>query len=36
MPAYILILILIPSLALLYSIDELIEPNMTIKVIGNQ
>jgi cytochrome c oxidase subunit 2 len=35
-PALILLFILIPSLALLYSMDELIDPNITIKVIGNQ
>jgi len=35
-PAYILTLILVPSLALLYSMDQIVEPNITIKVIGNQ
>ena len=35
-PAFILILIAIPSFSLLYSIDEIIEPFMTIKAIGHQ
>ena len=35
-PAIILIFIAIPSFALLYSTEELIEPNQTIKVIGHQ
>ena len=35
-PAIILILIAIPSLSILYSIDENIEPSLTIKVIGHQ
>nr|ALO20741.1 cytochrome c oxidase subunit 2 [Euphysa aurata] len=35
-PALILILIAIPSLYLLYSIDENIDPSLTIKVIGHQ
>jgi cytochrome c oxidase subunit 2 len=35
-PALILFTIAIPSFALLYSIDELIEPTLTLKVIGHQ
>jgi len=36
MPALILGIIAIPSFALLYSIDEIIEPLRTVKVIGHQ
>jgi cytochrome c oxidase subunit 2 len=35
-PALILLIIAIPSFALLYSMDEIIYPIMTIKVIGSQ
>jgi len=35
-PAGILVLIAIPSFSLLYSLDELIDPSVTLKVIGNQ
>lgn len=35
-PALILIFIAIPSFSLLYSIDEVLEPLLTIKVIGHQ
>nr|YP_008081022.1 cytochrome c oxidase subunit II [Hydra sinensis]AGE65897.1 cytochrome c oxidase subunit II [Hydra sinensis] len=35
-PAIILVLIATPSLYLLYSIDENIEPSLTIKVVGHQ
>jgi len=35
-PALILIVIAIPSFALLYSMDELIDPAITIKAIGHQ
>jgi cytochrome c oxidase subunit 2 len=35
-PAFILVLIAIPSFSLLYSLDELAHPRMTIKVIGHQ
>jgi heme/copper-type cytochrome/quinol oxidase subunit 2 len=35
-PALILILVAIPSFSLLYSIDEIIEPLLTIKVVGHQ
>jgi cytochrome c oxidase subunit 2 len=35
-PAFVLIAIAIPSFALLYSIDELVDPTLTIKVIGHQ
>ena len=36
MPVFILIGIAVPSFALLYAIDELIEPSLTVKVIGHQ
>ncbi len=35
-PAIILMFIAVPSFALLYSIDEIIDPKYTIKVLGNQ
>lgn len=35
-PVFVLIVIAIPSFALLYATDELIEPAVTIKVIGHQ
>jgi cytochrome c oxidase subunit 2 len=35
-PAVLLVLIAIPSFSLLYSLDELIDPSVTLKVIGNQ
>lgn len=35
-PAIILILIAVPSFALLYSTEELMEPSLTLKVIGHQ
>jgi cytochrome c oxidase subunit 2 len=35
-PSLILIIIAIPSFALLYSIDEVIDPSVTLKVIGQQ
>lgn len=36
LPVFILIAIAIPSFALLYSIDELVDPSLTIKVTGHQ
>lgn len=36
LPAVALLLIAIPSFALLYSLDELIDPKLTLKVIGSQ
>jgi cytochrome c oxidase subunit 2 len=36
LPALILILVAVPSFALLYSIDEVVDPAITIKVIGHQ
>lgn len=36
LPAFVLVAIAIPSFALLYAIDEIIEPTLTIKVIGHQ
>jgi len=35
-PALILAVIAVPSFALLYSLEELVEPTLTIKVTGNQ
>jgi len=35
-PAIILIVIAIPSFSLLYSVDELVEPLFTVKVVGHQ
>jgi hypothetical protein len=35
-PTFIIILILIPSLFLLYSMDEEFDPEFTLKVIGHQ
>lgn len=35
-PALILVVIAIPSFSLLYSVDEIIEPLFTIKVVGHQ
>lgn len=35
-PAVVLLLIAIPSFALLYSLDEVIDPAVTLKVIGHQ
>ena len=35
-PSIILIIVAIPSFALLYSIDEIVDPAMTLKCIGNQ
>jgi len=36
LPAVVLIFIAVPSFALLYSLDELVDPEMTLKVIGHQ
>lgn len=35
-PVFVLVAIAIPSFALLYAIDEVVEPTITIKVIGHQ
>ena len=35
-PAVILVFIAFPSLQLLYSIDEVVDPSLTVKVIGHQ
>jgi len=35
-PSVILIIVALPSFALLYSIDEIIDPALTIKCIGHQ
>ena len=36
LPAIILVLIAIPSFGLLYSLDELIDPTLTLKIVGHQ
>ena len=36
LPAVVLVLIAVPSFALLYSMDELIDPVVTLKVVGHQ
>lgn len=36
LPAIVLILIAVPSFTLLYSLDELIDPALTLKVVGHQ
>jgi cytochrome c oxidase subunit 2 len=36
LPSFILITIAVPSFALLYSMDEVIDPAITLKVIGHQ
>ena len=35
-PSAILVVVALPSFALLYSIDEVIEPSITIKCVGHQ
>lgn len=35
-PAFILLIIALPSFSLLYSLDEIINPSITLKVIGHQ
>jgi len=35
-PALILIIIAVPSFSLLYSVDEIVEPLLTLKIIGHQ
>lgn len=35
-PSTIILLILVPSILLIYSIDEDLDPEFTIKVIGHQ
>jgi cytochrome c oxidase subunit 2 len=35
-PSFILVVVAIPSFALLYSIDEIVDPAMSLKCIGNQ
>ena len=36
LPSLILVVVALPSFALLYSIDEIIEPSLTIKCVGHQ
>jgi cytochrome c oxidase subunit 2 len=36
LPAIILLIIAVPSFSLLYSLDELIDPQLTVKIIGHQ
>jgi len=35
-PSFILVIIAVPSFALLYSMDEIVDPSLTLKVIGHQ
>lgn len=35
-PSFVLVLIAIPSFALLYSMDEVVDPSVTVKAIGHQ
>jgi cytochrome c oxidase subunit 2 len=35
-PSFILVVVALPSFALLYSIDEVINPALTIKCVGHQ
>lgn len=35
-PAIVLVFLAVPSFALLYSLDELIDPDLTLKVVGHQ
>jgi cytochrome c oxidase subunit 2 len=35
-PALILVLIAVPSFALLYSLDEILDPQITLKIVGHQ
>lgn len=35
-PALVLILIAIPSFSLLYSLDDLVDPSLTVKIVGHQ
>jgi cytochrome c oxidase subunit 2 len=36
LPAFVLVLLAVPSFALLYSLDELIDPVATLKIVGHQ
>lgn len=36
LPVFVLIAIAVPSFALLYAVDELVEPTLTVKVVGHQ
>jgi heme/copper-type cytochrome/quinol oxidase subunit 2 len=36
LPAILLVFIAIPSFALLYAMDEIIDPSLTVKIIGHQ
>lgn len=36
LPAFILVLIAVPSFSLLYSMDDILEPAITLKVVGHQ
>ena len=35
-PAFLLIVIAVPSFALLYSVDEVVDPSITLKIVGHQ
>ena len=36
LPAFFLMLIAVPSFALLYSVDEIVDPALTVKIVGHQ
>lgn len=36
LPAFLLVLIAVPSFSLLYSLDDLIDPALTVKIVGHQ
>jgi cytochrome c oxidase subunit 2 len=36
MPAVVLLVLAVPSFSLLYSLDELLDPVITVKAIGRQ
>jgi cytochrome c oxidase subunit 2 len=35
-PAFILMIIAVPSFSLLYSVDEIVDPSVTVKIVGHQ
>jgi len=35
-PAVVLVIVALPSFSLLYAMDEMIDPSLTLKVIGHQ
>jgi len=36
LPALVLVLIAVPSFSLLYSLDDLVDPSITVKIVGHQ